>query len=106
MVLYLQRWRMELYTLSLTYIGNEKNKMSKTTQKELEAWIDGLEDEKKAVIAEIVILTVKDIREQIARDILATIPLWERQGWLKSRRTRKAFEAGAAIARGQNETVV
>jgi len=97
---------MELYTLSLTYIGNEKNKMSKTTQKELEAWIDGLEDEKKAVIAEIVILTVKDIREQIARDILATIPLWERQGWLKSRRTRKAFEAGAAIARGQNETVV
>lgn len=77
--------------------------MSDVTQKELETWIDDLEDEKKAVIAEIVILTVKEIREQIARDILATIPLWESKGWLKSRRTKRAFEAGAAIARGQNE---
>jgi len=80
--------------------------MSKTTQKELETWLDELDDDRKAVIANIVILTVKEIREQIAMDILATIPLWERQGWLKSRRTRKAFEAGAAIARGQNETVI
>lgn len=77
--------------------------MVEVTQKELETWIDDLEDEKKAVIAEIVILTVKEIREQIAMDILATIPLWEQNGWLKSRRTKKAFEAGAAIARGQNE---
>lgn len=75
-------------------------------QKELETWLEELDDDRKAVIAEIVILTVKEIREQIAMDILATIPLWERHGWLKSRRTRKAFEAGAAIARGQNETVV
>lgn len=80
--------------------------MANVTQKELETWIDDLEDEKKAVIAEIVILTVKEIREQIARDILATIPLWESKGWLKSRRTRKAFEAGADIARGKNETVI
>lgn len=75
-------------------------------QKELETWLEELDDDKKAVIAEIVILTVKEIREQIAMDIMATIPLWERHGWLKSRRTRKAFEAGAAIARGQNEQVV
>ena len=40
---------------------------------------------------------------EIAKDIEATIPLWKSKGLLKSRRTHKAFEASAAIARGQNE---
>jgi hypothetical protein len=64
---------------------------------------DDLTDEQKSAVMELIILTVKEIREQIAKDILATIPLWQRLGWLKSRKTKKAFEASAAIARGQNE---
>jgi hypothetical protein len=67
--------------------------------------LDDLNDEQKAAVMELVIMTVKEIREQIAKDILATIPLWQKFGWMKSRRTKKAFEASAAIARGQNEVI-
>lgn len=67
--------------------------------------LDDLNDDQKAAVMELVILTVKEIREQIAKDILATIPLWQKLGWLKSRRTKRAFEASAAIARGQNEII-
>ena len=66
---------------------------------------DDLTDDQKAQVMDLMILTVKEIREQIAKDILATIPLWQNNGWLKSRRTKKAFEASAAIARGQNELI-
>lgn len=67
--------------------------------------MDDLTDDQKAEVMQLIIVTVKEIREQIARDILATIPLWQRLGLLKSRRTKKAFEASAAIARGQNEII-
>lgn len=66
---------------------------------------DEMTEDQKSDVMELMIMTVKEIREQIARDILATIPLWEKMGWAKSRRTKKAFEASAAIARGQNEQI-
>ena len=68
-------------------------------------WIDQLTNEQKEQVWNFVVFTVKEIREQIAKDIEATIPLWKSKGLLKSRRTQKAFEASAAIARGQNETL-
>jgi hypothetical protein len=67
--------------------------------------LDDLNDDQKAAVMKLIIVTVKEIREQIAKDILATIPLWQKFGWMKSRRTKKAFEASAAIARGQNEII-
>lgn len=70
----------------------------------MSAWIEELTDDKKKEIMEMIIMTVKEIREQIAQDIEATIPLWKRMGLLKSRRTLKAFKISAAIARGQHET--
>ena len=66
---------------------------------------DDMTEDQKAAVMQLVILTVKEIREQIAKDIIATIPLWHNLGWLKSRRTKRAFEASAAIARGKNEVV-
>ena len=51
--------------------------------------LDDLTDEQKGGVADLIIFTVKEIREQIAMDILATIPLWEKLGWAKSRRTRR-----------------
>ena len=66
---------------------------------------DNLTEDQKAQVMDLIILTVKEIREQIAKDILATIPLWRSRGWAKSRRTIKAFEASAAIARGENEII-
>lgn len=65
--------------------------------------LDDLTDEQKEQVMNLVILTVKEIREQIAQDIEATLPLWKRMGLVKSRRTEKAFKICAAIARGQNE---
>lgn len=65
--------------------------------------INDLTEEQKADVMELVILTVKEIREQIAQDIEATLPIWKRMGLSKSRRTEKAFKICAAIARGQNE---
>ena len=67
--------------------------------------LDDLNDDQKAAVMQLIIVTVKEIREQIAKDILATIPLWQKFGWIKSRRTKRAFEASAAIARGQNEII-
>ena len=66
-------------------------------------WTESLTDNQKEEVWEFIVFTVKEIREQIAKDIEATIPLWKSKGLLKSRRTQKAFEASAAIARGQNE---
>ena len=66
-------------------------------------WTKELTDEQKEYVMNLVITTVKEIREQIAQDIEATIPLWKTKGFLKSRRTQNAFKVAAAIARGQNE---
>lgn len=66
-------------------------------------WTKELTDEQKEYVMNLVITTVKEIREQIAQDIEATVPLWKAKGLLKSRRTQNAFKVCAAIARGQNE---
>jgi len=69
-------------------------------------WTKDLDDEQKAYVMDLIITTVKEIREQIALDIEATVPVWQRLGFMKSRRTRAAFKVCAAIARGQNERMV
>lgn len=66
-------------------------------------WTEDLNDKQKEYVMNLVITTVKEIREQIAQDIEATVPLWKQMGLLKSRRTEKAFKISAAIARGRNE---
>lgn len=68
-------------------------------------WTDELTDKQKEQVWDFIVFTVKEIREQVAKDIEATIPLWKSKGLLKSRRTEKAFEASAAIARGENEKI-
>ena len=66
---------------------------------------DDLTDDQKKDVMDLIILTVKEIREQIALDILNTSDLWKTKGLNKSRKTTKAFEISAAIARGLNERV-
>ena len=66
-------------------------------------WTEELSDEHKEQIWHFIVETVKEIREQIAQDIERTNDLWKAKGLNKSRRTTKAFEISAAIARGQNE---
>jgi hypothetical protein len=66
-------------------------------------WTEELSDEHKEQIWHFIVETVKEIREQIAVDIEGTNDLWKAKGLNKSRRTSKAFQISAAIARGQNE---
>jgi hypothetical protein len=66
-------------------------------------WTEELTDEQKKQVWDFIVFTVKEIREQIAVDILATSDLWTVKGLNKSRRTNNAFKISAAIARGQNE---
>jgi hypothetical protein len=68
-------------------------------------WTKDLDEDQKAYVMELIITTVKEIREQIAQDIEATVPVWQGLGFMKSRRTKAAFKVCAAIARGQNEKV-
>jgi hypothetical protein len=65
--------------------------------------LDDLTDEQKNNVMELLVVTVKEIRHQLDQDILFTQQIWERKGFLKSRRTRKAFEACRAIVQGKNE---
>ena len=66
-------------------------------------WTEELSDEHKEQLWDFIVETVKEIREQIAQDIEGTSDLWKAKGLNKSRRTTKAFQISAAIARGQNE---
>ena len=66
---------------------------------------DDLTDDQKSQVMNLVILTVKEIREQIANDIEYTYEVWATHSKAKSRRTKKAFEVCADIARGLNEVV-
>jgi hypothetical protein len=65
--------------------------------------LDKLTEDQKVDVMNLIITTVKEIREQLDQDILFTQQIWERKGFLKSRRTRKAFEACRAIVQGKNE---
>jgi hypothetical protein len=66
-------------------------------------WTEELTDKQKEQVWEFIVFTVKEIREQIALDIEYTYEIWAQHGKAKSRRTKKAFEVSAAIARGLNE---
>jgi hypothetical protein len=66
-------------------------------------WTDELTEDQKNNIMDLIVTTVKEIRYQIDQDILFTQQIWERKGFLKSRRTRKAFEACRSIVQGKNE---
>jgi hypothetical protein len=66
-------------------------------------WTEELNDEQKSNIMDLIVTTVKEIRTQMDQDILFTQQIWERKGFLKSRRTRKAFEACRSIVQGKNE---
>ena len=66
-------------------------------------WTKELTEEQKKNIMDLIVTTVKEIRIQLDQDILFTQQIWERKGFLKSRRTCKAFEACRAIVQGKNE---
>lgn len=71
----------------------------------MDNWTEDLTEDQKTYVMNLIITTVKEIREQIALDIEGTVPVWQGLGFMKSRRTKAAFKVCAAIARGQNERI-
>jgi len=69
-------------------------------------WTEELTEKQKEQVWDFIVFTVKEIRDQIAVDIEGTSELWKVKGLNKSRRTQKAFDVSAAIARGQNEVQI
>ena len=69
-------------------------------------WTEELTEKQKEQVWDFIVFTVKEIRDQIAVDIEGTSQLWKAKGLNKSRRTQKAFDVSAAIARGQNEVQI
>ena len=69
-------------------------------------WTEELTEKQKEQVWDFIVFTVKEIRDQIATDIEGTSRLWKAKGLNKSRRTQKAFDISAAIARGQNEVQI
>jgi len=67
--------------------------------------LDDLNDDQKAQVMDLIIMTVKEIREQIANDIEYTASVWENVGKIKNSKARKAFKVSASIARGENEVI-
>lgn len=66
-------------------------------------WTEELNDEQKKQVWDFIVFTVKEIREQIALDIEYTYEVWAQHGKANGRKTKKAFQVCADIARGLNE---
>lgn len=73
------------------------------SEEKMPNWTESLTDDQKQEVWDFIVFTVKEIRNEIANDIHATSDLWKHKGLNKSRRTQKAFDISAAIARGQHE---
>lgn len=67
---------------------------------------DDLNDEQKAAVMDLVILTVSEIRQQIIHDITVAEKIWDQKGWLKSKRTRRAFQVCKTLVSGEHEKPV
>jgi hypothetical protein len=62
--------------------------------------IDELSEEQRDEVWKLLVYTIKEMLEEIAKEIENTAADWKISGQLKSRKTQKAFKISAAIARG------
>jgi hypothetical protein len=63
-------------------------------------FLDELTEEQRDEVWQLLVYTIKEMREEIAKEIENTAADWKISGQLKSRKTEKAFKMSAAIARG------
>jgi hypothetical protein len=63
-------------------------------------FLDELSEEQKNEVWKLLVYTIQEMREEIAKEIENTAADWKISGQLKSRKTEKAFKISAAIARG------
>lgn len=68
-------------------------------QKE-KSFLDELTEDQRNEVWQLLVYTIKEMREEIAREIENTAVDWKLSGKTKSRKTIRAFETAAQIARG------
>jgi len=63
-------------------------------------FLEELTEEQRNEVWQLLVYTIKEMREEIAKEIENTAADWKMAGQAKSRKTLKAFKTAASIARG------
>ena len=64
------------------------------------SFLDELTEDQRNEVWKLLVYTIKEMREEIAKEIENTAADWKMAGKIKSRNTLKAFKAAASISRG------
>jgi hypothetical protein len=68
-------------------------------------FLDELTEEQRNEVWQLLVYTIKEMREEIALQIENTAADWKINGMTRSRKTIKAFKECASIARGVRDEV-
>ena len=64
------------------------------------SFLDELTEDQRNEVWKLLVYTIKEMREEIAKEIENTAADWKMAGKTKSRKTLRAFKTSASIARG------
>jgi hypothetical protein len=67
---------------------------------EEKSFLDELTEDQRNEVWQLLVYTIKEMREEIAKEIENTAADWKLAGKIKSRNTLRAFKAAISIARG------
>ena len=63
-------------------------------------FLDELTEDQRNEVWKLLVYTIKEMREEIAKEIENTAADWKLSGKIKSRNTIRAFQSAVSIARG------
>ena len=64
------------------------------------SFLDELTEDQRNEVWKLLVYTIKEMREEIAKEIENTAADWKMAGKVKSRNTLRAFKIAASISRG------
>jgi hypothetical protein len=67
---------------------------------EEKSFLDELTEDQRNEVWKLLVYTIKEMREEIAKEIENTAADWKMAGRIKSRNTLRAFQTAASISRG------
>ena len=67
---------------------------------EEKSFLDELTEDQRNEVWKLLVYTIKEMREEIAKEIENTAADWKLAGKIKSRNTMRAFQSAISIARG------
>ena len=70
---------------------------------EEKSFLDELTEDQRNEVWQLLVYTIKEMREEIAKEIENTAADWKLAGKIKSRNTLRAFQSAISIARGVDD---